>query len=162
MPYEPTTAWRLPEEVHRYFPEWADRPESVGLLREADHNSYLAGGYSEEFGYRVRPDRPPIFPLLLEDPERSDEWCVQIGCLHPGYPECARPADRDGSHTRDGLMPDQQDIGSHSRGGRPPPEGHTQIVRVNRELAGRRFRLFGPIGSFRARWRMRRELDRIM
>lgn len=87
-----------PDEVHRYFPEWADRPEAVDALLEAEHNSYLAGGYSEEFGYRVRADRPSVFPLLHGNPERTRLWCVQIGCLHPGYPECARPHDRDAMH----------------------------------------------------------------
>src|SRR6185437_1945232 len=36
-------------EDHRFFPEWADRPPSTESLHEADRNSYLAGGYAEEF-----------------------------------------------------------------------------------------------------------------
>ena len=34
----PDSVPRLNEE-HRYFPEWADRPEIPGRLFEADHNS---------------------------------------------------------------------------------------------------------------------------
>jgi len=80
-------------ELHRYFPEWADRPFSNGLLFEAEHNSYLAGGYAEEFGYQSR-DGASVFPALSGDPEASGLWRVQIGCLHPGYPQCPRPQDR--------------------------------------------------------------------
>lgn len=81
-------------ENHRYFPEWADRPETSGPPVEADHNSYLAGGYSEEFGYRVSVDQPPVFSPLDGDPDGSRLWYVQVTGLHPGYPECARPDDR--------------------------------------------------------------------
>lgn len=88
----PDSAPRLNEE-HRYFPEWADRPEIPGRPLEADHNSYLAGGYSEEFGYRTGTDRPPAFPSLEGDPDESGLWRVQITGFHPGYPECPRPED---------------------------------------------------------------------
>jgi hypothetical protein len=94
MQYERASAART-DEVHRYFPEWADRPDFAGLLLEADHNSYLAGGYSEEFGYRAPGDRAPVFPPLAGDPDGSRLWCVQIGGLHPGYPQCPRPHDRE-------------------------------------------------------------------
>lgn len=80
-------------EDHRYFPEWADRPEIPGPPFEADHNSYLAGGYSEEFGYRTGADRPPVFPPFEGDPDESGLWRVHITGLHPGYPECPRPED---------------------------------------------------------------------
>lgn len=95
---------RLLNENHRYFPEWADRPEISGPPVESDHNSYLAGGYSEEFGYRVSVDQPPVFSPLEGDPDGSRLWYVQVTGLHPGYPECARPDDRDhfrGSGRRD-------------------------------------------------------------
>lgn len=88
------SAPRLNED-HRYFPEWADRPEIPGPPLEADHNSYLAGGYSEEFGYRTGADRPPVFPSLQGDPDESGLWRVHVTGLHPGYPECARPEDRE-------------------------------------------------------------------
>ena len=83
------------DEVHIYFPEWADRPSSSELLLEAENNSYLAGGYSEEFGYQRHNGSAPAFPPLSGESERSGLWNVQIGCLHPGYPECARSQDRD-------------------------------------------------------------------
>lgn len=88
----PDSVPRVNEE-HRYFPEWADRPEIPGPPLEADHNSYLAGGYSEEFGYRTGMDRPPVFPSLEGDPDESGLWRVQITGFHPGYPECPRPED---------------------------------------------------------------------
>ena len=76
---------------HRFFPEWADRPPSAESLREADRNSYLAGGYAEEFGHGVRET-----PAAAHTPAEEDsEWRVQIGGLHPGYPECPRPCDRE-------------------------------------------------------------------
>lgn len=81
-------------EIHRYFPEWADRPAGPDTLREAERNSYLAGGYADEFGYGIPSDRLPVFPPLLGDPESSPLWHEQIGALHPGYPQCATPLDR--------------------------------------------------------------------
>ena len=80
--------------VHCYFPEWADRPVEQGTPRESDRNSYLAGGYAEEFGYGTQPGQPPAAPALQGDPEQSRQWRVQIGGLHPGYPECPRPIER--------------------------------------------------------------------
>jgi hypothetical protein len=149
MAYE-ANAVRLLGEVHCYFPEWADRPDSAGPIHEADHNSYLAGGYAEEFGYHLRPDSPPVFPPLIGDPDRSREWSVQLGCLHPGYPECPRPADRashasaiversDGLELSDGrgaaLRPSRvidgtMDAARHA--------GVTHIVPVDRRGADRR------------------------
>lgn len=83
-----------PGEVHRYFPEWAARPPlRDGVLHEADRNSYLAGGYAEEFGYDRQPDQPADLAHLDGEPERSEEWRMQLGALHPGYPERARPLD---------------------------------------------------------------------
>lgn len=79
-------------EEHLFFPEWADRPSSTETLREAEHNSYLAGGYAEEFGHR---DRSHMSPPGAVSAEEDAEWRVQIGGLHPGYPECPRPLDRD-------------------------------------------------------------------
>lgn len=82
--------WGMTED-HCYFPEWADRPPATGRAHEVERNSYLAGGYAEEFGHRARP----LPALALSMPVEEDgEWRVQIGCVHPGYPECARPLDR--------------------------------------------------------------------
>ena len=80
-------------ETCRYFPDWADRPLGAGSYQEADRNSYDAGGYAEEFGYRMRrPSRAA--PALMEDPEAFDCGRVYVEGLHPGYPERPRPCDR--------------------------------------------------------------------
>ena len=79
-------------EDHRFFPEWADRPPSTESLREVDRNSYLAGGYAEEFGHGVQQT---ISAAHAPPAEEGSEWRVQIGGLHPGYPECPRPRDRE-------------------------------------------------------------------
>lgn len=95
-------------DEHLFFPEWADRPSSTETLREADHNSYLAGGYAEEFGHRVRE---PVLGTAAPPSEEDEEWRVQIGCLHPGYPECPRPLDRDSlgkSRAAAAVLPDAQ------------------------------------------------------
>jgi hypothetical protein len=81
-------------ETHRYFPEWADRPIGLETQHEADRNSYLAGGYADEFGYGTDAGRPPAIAPLDGDPERSRLWGEQIGALHPGYPQCPKPGDR--------------------------------------------------------------------
>jgi hypothetical protein len=91
------THWRRDEETHRFFPEWADRVERSGVQPESDRNSYSAGGYAEEFGYRAQPGLPTPAPLLSGDPEGRKIWRTQRGALHPGYPECPRPLDRDGA-----------------------------------------------------------------
>jgi hypothetical protein len=81
--------------IHRYFPEWADRPSGPDAQREADRNSYLAGGYADEFGYGAYPGAAPAMAPLEGDPESSSLWREQIGALHPGYPQCPKPLDRD-------------------------------------------------------------------
>lgn len=77
-------------EDHRYFPEWADRPGIPGPPVEADHNSYLTGGCSEEFGYHVNADLPPVFEPFEGDPDGNRVRYVQITGLHPGYPAAHR------------------------------------------------------------------------
>jgi hypothetical protein len=74
-------------EIHRYFPEWAARPFRPGAPHESDRNSYLAGGYAEEFGHHVKT----TLATQSSDPEGSEEWRIQIGALHPGYPERGTP-----------------------------------------------------------------------
>jgi hypothetical protein len=85
-------------EDHRFFPEWAERPPAAGSLHEVDRNSYLAGRYAEEFGHRARsaPDARAVSASI----EAEGEWRVQNGCVHPGYPECARPVERGSLETR--------------------------------------------------------------
>lgn len=81
-------------DIHRYFPEWADRPTGPDAQHESDRNSYLAGGYADEFGYGAYAGRPPAIAPLDGDPEDSRLWREQIGALHPGYPQCSKPLDR--------------------------------------------------------------------
>ncbi|MFI4909157.1 MAG: hypothetical protein ACHQHL_13770 [Steroidobacterales bacterium] len=83
-------------EIHRYFPEWADRPVGPDTQQEADRNSYLAGGYADEFGYGAHAGGPPAIDPLTGDPENSRLWREQVGALHPGYPQCPKPLDRYG------------------------------------------------------------------
>lgn len=95
-------------EEHCYFPEWADRPPATGSLHEVDWNSYLAGGYAEEFGHRVQSVPVPPAPIPAG---AGGERRGQIGCLHSGYPECPRPVDRE----------PQADRGRAAPQGWPPP-----------------------------------------
>ncbi len=86
----------LPDEplIHRYFPEWADRPVREGTSPESERNSYSAGGYAEEFGYCWQSGVPATrATFVADDPEGT--WQLFIGCLHPGYPECPKPFARD-------------------------------------------------------------------
>lgn len=53
------------------------------VQQAVDHNSYLAGGYSEEFGYRLSVDQPPVFSPLEDDPHGSRLWYVQVTGLAP-------------------------------------------------------------------------------
>ena len=140
-------SWR--SEDHRFFPEWADRPQSADRLLEADHNSYLAGGYSEEFGYRVSRSLPAVFPLLEGDPDHNRQWAFQIDCLHPGYPECARPADRD-------AAPLDAPRGRESTDDLRRRAGVGDVLRVNRSGADRRVAFFPiPIAALLSRLRIR-------
>jgi hypothetical protein len=79
-------------EHRRYFPDFADGlPEGWPEL-EADHNSYLAGGYAEEFGYRAQPEWSRGVPVLdAESPDESPESHRQAWGTHPGYPVRAHP-----------------------------------------------------------------------
>lgn len=117
---------------HVYFPEWADRPTVAARLLEADNNSYLAGGYSEEFGYHDRPELPPIFPTLDGVPEQSQLWSVQIEGLHPGYPECPNPHDRDPLLT--GARTSRAQEGSPSAAHRPA--NRVGVIRVREPSGG--------------------------
>lgn len=131
---------QLLNENHRYFPEWADRPAISGAPVEADHNSYLAGGYSEEFGYRVSVDQPPVFAPIEGDPDSSRLRYVQITGLHPGYPECARPDDRD-HFRRNGRRGETEEsrtaragpiqVRAHDSAGRPSQSAQPiRVIRV--------------------------------
>jgi|SRR6185437_3371842 len=112
------SAWHL-EEVHRFFPEWADRPLSRLSLPELDRNSYMAGGYSEEFGHCAGAESTSLDSHSAQEPERSPQWKVQAGGLHPGYPECPRPSDRDPGRPAANVLPIRAgfNIGSLDRTG---------------------------------------------
>jgi len=88
-------------EIHRYFPEWADLRVSAGVQWEAERNSYSAGGYAEEFGYAGQAGQPRPAKPLGGDPELSKLWHVLRGSVHPGYPECARPVERESPADRE-------------------------------------------------------------
>lgn len=129
-----TAAEAALRDLHRYFPEWADRPPGPDAQHESDRNSYLAGGYADEFGYGTGGGRPPAIPALDGDPEGGKLWREQIGALHPGYPECPKPLDRAGP-------------------GRAPPTcdtRHLPVAPLHAAGAGRiirvRPRLHGPLG----------------
>jgi hypothetical protein len=120
------TAW-LSQEVHRFFPEWADRPPSRESFPEFDRNSYMAGGYSEEFGHDAGVERPPHDSHPTPEPEQCPQWKLQTGGLHPGYPECPRPGDRGRGRFAQNLSPvhagvdirtvDRSGVGGAERGG---------------------------------------------
>jgi hypothetical protein len=75
------------DEQRRYFPDWTIRPLERRPELEADHNSYLAGGYAEEFGYRAAPGYSRGVPVLDgESPEECIECQGQARATHPGYP----------------------------------------------------------------------------
>ena len=91
---------RRSDEDRRYFPDWTEPLPEVREEIEADHNSYLAGGYAEEFGYRAQPGASRGVPVLDgELPEESEEWHHQAGSTHPGYPIQPRPLAFDGEET---------------------------------------------------------------
>lgn len=151
---------QLLNEHHRYFPEWADRPGIPGPPVEADHNSYLAGGYSEEFGYHVSADRPPVFAPLEGDPDGSRLWYVQVTGLHPGYPECGRPDDRDRFQRRSGMEEARRVQTGRilAREFTARPRDSTRPIRVIRvgervRNASQRNGLATRLTSFWARWR---------
>jgi hypothetical protein len=97
-------------DPRRYFPDWASRPVSYSPPQEADRNSYLAGGYAEEFGYQA--ESSSIGRLKGGNPEDWAEWRTQSGALHPGYPECPCPLH---------LAPDGPPLRESMHGIRTPP-----------------------------------------
>lgn len=127
---------RRANEERRYFPDWTVRLEGLRDEVEADHNSYLAGGYAEEFGYRAQPGFSRGVPVIDgELPDESAEWRVQAGVTHPGYPITPRPVALDGELTEavvTEVLRRQRNVASHE----PPVaaaremELHGTFVRV--------------------------------
>ncbi len=86
------------DEQRSYFPDWTPNLPEIPEELEADHNSYLAGGYAEEFGYLARPGVSRGVPVLDgEPPEECAEWRCEAAAMHPGYPITPYPLalDRD-------------------------------------------------------------------
>lgn len=151
-----SSAHRRTDEYRRYFPDWTHRSLRVGEEIEADHNSYLAGGYAEEFGYLAQTDSSRGVPLL--DGESPDDFAVRLverAAMHPGYPLRAYPVAVDGeeaarlramSSSSSALShQDVLDMGAHGRfvrvTERPYEREHRQpayraISAVARVLAG--------------------------
>nr|WP_298721215.1 hypothetical protein [uncultured Steroidobacter sp.] len=83
-------------EQRRYFPDWTRHARASSFELEADHNSYLAGGYAEEFGYCAQSGFSRNVPLLEdESPELCRERHRQAQATHPGYPLRAHPLSSD-------------------------------------------------------------------
>ena len=80
-----SNTYRRRDQDRRYFPDWIRRPLRAGEAQEADHNSYLAGGYAEEFGYLAPAESARGVPLPageLPDDYRLIQWAG----VHSGYP----------------------------------------------------------------------------
>lgn len=89
-------AYQRWDEYRRYFPDWTRRSLAAGEELEANHNSYLAGGYAEEFGYLARPGFSRGVPLIDgEPPDDGDYRLVQRAGVHPGYPLRPHPVSVD-------------------------------------------------------------------
>lgn len=144
--------------LHRYFPEWADRPSGPDAQHESDRNSYLAGGYADEFGYGADPGGPPAIAPLAGDPESSRLWREQIGALHPGYPQCPKPLDR--------FPPEAQREEHVTRQGRREPQPQLRFrvipVRRNDPLPGHMALRLGVISFIAERLIRRRHLNDVL
>jgi hypothetical protein len=101
------------EEYRRYFPDWTHRSLRVGEELEADHNSYLAGGYAEEFGYLAQAESSRGVPLI--DGESPDDYALRLverAGMHPGYPLRPNPVavDREKSSRRRAMSPSSRGV----------------------------------------------------
>lgn len=158
----------LNREIHRYFPEWADLPTGRDPLREADRNSYLAGGYADEFGYGTEPHHPAAILPLDGDPESSGLWREQIGALHPGYPQCPKPLDRmTGPDDRPMRLESQRDRSATPRSGARPQAAAIGFrvvpVRPRAQAAlGRVLFRVGPLAFMAERLMRRRHLNDVL
>lgn len=115
-------------EYRRYFPDWTHRSLRVGETFEADHNSYLAGGYAEEFGYLPKTDS--WLPSLAADSPDDDALrLVQRAGIHPGYPLRPYPisAERDTTAQREAPS---RSSGGLSHVGESEVSDHGRFVRV--------------------------------
>jgi hypothetical protein len=126
----PSNAQRRADEYRRYFPDWTHRSLQVGEELEADHNSYLAGGYAEEIGYLARTDSSRGVPLLDgESPDDSAARLMQGAAMHPGYPLRPYPvvADRENAVPHLGMSPSSNAVFPRDV---LEVRGHGEFVRV--------------------------------
>jgi len=99
MRLEPDSPRRT-DEQRRYFPDFTPYLLEDCEELEADHNSYLAGGYAEEFGYWAQTGSSRGVPLLDDEPlEQHAKWFGQAGAMHPGYPIKPSPLALDGTQS---------------------------------------------------------------
>ena len=86
MRLQPDSVQRA-DELRSYFPDWTPQLPRASEELEADHNSYLAGGYAEEFGYVPQFGASRGVPVIDgEPPEQSVVWRYEAAAMHPGYP----------------------------------------------------------------------------
>ncbi len=146
---------RVRGETCRYFPDWADRPVTAGRYLEAERNSYAAGGYAEEFGYRAQREWRAA-RASAADLEGSGRWHVYVDGLHPGYPECPRPSDRDsGLAGDDGIT--RPASGPRERPAlalysSQQPTDHFETISVGGGVRDRLARKPVPAASLLAKW----------
>lgn len=125
-----TSAHQPRDEYRRYFPDWTDRTLRAGEELEADHNSYLAGGYAEEFGYLAQGDSRRGVPLLDGDSPDDDALrLVQWAGLHPGYPLRPYPISVDW-RTSVRHYARSRSASGVSHAGRFEVRGHGKFIRV--------------------------------
>jgi hypothetical protein len=124
----PATSQRRLGDQRRYFPDWTDRLLESGIELEADRNSYLAGGYAEEFGYGAQSDcSRGVRVLDGESPELCSEWRCQAGGTHPGYPLRAHPFASEFDATL--AEPDTGVLAHHAFDYDPPVQGAHDATR---------------------------------
>lgn len=104
------------DEYRRYFPDWTHRSLRNGEELEADHNSYLAAGYAEEFGYLAQAESSRGVPLI--DGESPDDYAlrlVQRAGMHPGYPlrPCPVAVDREKVARRRAMLRSSSGVSHH-------------------------------------------------
>jgi hypothetical protein len=118
------------DEYRRYFPDWTDRPLKAGEELEADHSSYLAGGYAEEFGFLAQAESWRGVRFIAGDSPDDDALrLVQWGGIHPGYPLRPHPisVDRERTTRRRSPSPSAGDV---SKRGEFEAREHGEFFRI--------------------------------
>lgn len=161
MRVAPSSRRRM-DEQRRYFPDWTARPLARRPELEADHNSYLAGGYAEEFGYRAQPECSRGVPVLDgETPEECVEWQGQARATHPGYPIRPHPLEIDvgrSEHKIPGSQRSKREPGDAERHGAFVSVSNRPYERKRKDTAQRAVaasRRFAAV-IVELRWKLRR------